>query len=126
MLLLRHLKSYLPAHSILRGFVALHLCDFADAIRAGCAEAKLPPNSPPQSSDDAIHAGCAEAKVHVVACRLQSRDTIRAGCAEAKLTILSTLLFVRDAIRAGCSETNGRSLYSNDHAQNNEVNRKES
>lgn len=32
----------------------------------------------------------------------------------------------RDAIRAGCSETNGRSLYSNDHAQNNEVNRKES
>ncbi len=31
-----------------------------------------------------------------------------------------------DAIRAGCSETNGRSLYSNDHAQNNEVNRKES
>ena len=104
MLLLRHLKSYLPAHSILRGFVALHLCDFADAIRAGCAEAK----------------------VHVVACRLQSRDTIRAGCAEAKLTILSTLLFVRDAIRAGCSETNGRSLYSNDHAQNNEVNRKES
>lgn len=40
MLLLRHLKSYLPAHSILRGFVALHLCDFADAIRAGCAEAK--------------------------------------------------------------------------------------
>ena len=54
------------------------------------------------------------------------RDTIRAGCAEAKLTILSTLLFVRDAIRAGCSETNGRSLYSNDRAQNNEVNRKES
>ena len=40
MLLLRYLKSYLPAHSILRGFVALHLCDFADAIRAGCAEAK--------------------------------------------------------------------------------------
>lgn len=33
---------------------------------------------------------------------------------------------VSDAIRAGCSETNGRSLYSNDHAQNNEVNRKES
>ena len=40
MLLLWHLKSYLPAHSILRGFVALHLCNFADAIRAGCAEAK--------------------------------------------------------------------------------------
>ena len=31
-----------------------------------------------------------------------------------------------DAIRAGCSEMNGRSLYSNDHTQNNEVNRKES
>ena len=40
MLLLWHLKSYLPAHSILRGFVALHLCNFADAIRARCAEAK--------------------------------------------------------------------------------------
>ena len=38
---MRYLKSYLPAHSILRGFVALHLCDFADAIRAGCAEAKI-------------------------------------------------------------------------------------
>lgn len=82
MLLLRHLKSYLPAHSILRGFVALHLCDFADAIRAGCAEAKLPFR-------------------------------------------ICAILF-GDAIRAGCSETNGRSLYSNDHAQNNEVNRKES
>lgn len=82
MLLLRHLKSYLPAHSILRGFVALHLCDFADAIRAGCAEAKLP------------------------------------FCARMNMDY--------DAIRAGCSETNGRSLYSNDHAQNNEVNRKES
>lgn len=82
MLLLRHLKSYLPAHSILRGFVALHLCDFADAIRAGCAEAKLP------------------------------------FCARMNMDY--------DAIRAGCSETNGRLLYSNDHAQNNEVNRKES
>ena len=63
MLLLRYLKSYLPAHSILRGFVALHLCDFADAIRAGCAEAKqvtclLPFICVP----DAIRAGCAEAK----------------------------------------------------------------
>ena len=82
MLLLRNLKSYLPAHSILRGFVALHLCDFADAIHAGCAEAKLP------------------------------------FCARMNMDY--------DAIRAGCSETNGRSLYSNDHAQNNEVNRKES
>ena len=82
MLLLRYLKSYLPAHSILRGFVALHLCDFADAIRAGCAEAK-------------------------------------------KLAFIR-FPALRDAIRAGCSETNGRSLYSNDYAQNNEVNRKES
>ena len=82
MLLLRNLKSYLPAHSILRGFVALHLCDFADAIRAGCAEAKLP------------------------------------FCARMNMDYA--------AIRAGCSETNGRLLYSNDHAQNNEVNRKES
>lgn len=82
MLLLRYLKSYLPAHSILSGFVALHLCNFADAIRAGCAEAKP----------------------------LSKMARIRAS----------------DAIRAGCSETNGRSLYSNDHAQNNEVNRKES
>lgn len=79
---MRHLKSYLPAHSILRGFVVLHLGDFADAIRAGCAEAKLP------------------------------------FCARMNMDY--------DAIRAGCSETNGRSLYSNDHAQNNEVNRKES
>ena len=82
MLLLWHLKSYLPAHSILRGFVALHLCDFADAIRAGCAEAKV---------------------------------------VGLDLAIVS-----QDAIRAGCSETNGRALYSNDHAQNNEINRKES
>ena len=79
---MRHLKSYLPAHSILRGFVALHLCNFADAIRAGCAEAK-----------DFVN--------------------ILDGVGQ-------------NAIRAGCSETNGRSLYSNDHAQNNEVNRKES
>lgn len=77
-----HLKSYLPAHSILRGFVALHLCDFADAIRAGCAEAKP-----------------------IAAC-------------------VGMAWF--DAIRAGCSETNGRALYSNDHVQNNEINRKES
>ena len=79
---MRHLKSYLPAHSILRGFVALHLCDFADAIRAGCAEAKV-----------------------------EEVDRARR---------------VLDAIRAGCSETNGRALYSNDHVQNNEINRKES
>ena len=54
------------------------------------------------------------------------RDAIRAGCAEAKdfVNILDGV--GQNAIRAGCSETNGRSLYSNDHAQNNEVNRKES
>ena len=62
MLLLRHLKSYLPAHSILRGFVALHLCDFADAIRAGCAEAKDQDNLTCRLYHDAIRAGCAEAK----------------------------------------------------------------
>ena len=53
-------------------------------------------------------------------------DAVRAGCAEAKdfVNILDGV--GQNAIRAGCSETNGRSLYSNDHAQNNEVNRKES
>ena len=62
MLLLWYLKSYLPAHSILRGFVALHLCDFADAIRAGCAEAKLMALGIQRNEADAIRAGCAEAK----------------------------------------------------------------
>ena len=104
MLLLRYLKSYLPAHSILRGFVALHLCDFADAI----------------------HAGCAEAKPGNVGLLVFGIDAIRAECAEAKGSPDTTPHARRDAIRAGCSETNGRSLYSNDHAQNNEVNRKES
>ena len=63
MLLLRHLKSYLPAHSILRGFVALHLCDFADAIRVGCAEAKLRGRREGGRGLDAIRVGCAEAKI---------------------------------------------------------------
>ena len=62
MLLLRHLKSYLPVHSILRGFVVLHLCDFADAIRAGCAEAKGDQHAVLVRPLDAIRAGCAEAK----------------------------------------------------------------
>ena len=53
-------------------------------------------------------------------------DAIRVGCAEAKSFRLLCRCDAPDAIRAGCSETNGRSLYSNDHAQNNEVNRKES
>ena len=65
MLLLRHLKSYLPAHSILRGFVALHLCDFADAIRTGCAEAKLNARQHRRRQKDAIRTGCAEAKFAV-------------------------------------------------------------
>ena len=63
MLLLRYLKSYLPAHSILRGFVALRLCDFADAIRAGCAEAKIVPPVDIPIQQDAIRAGYAEAKL---------------------------------------------------------------
>ena len=53
-------------------------------------------------------------------------DAIRAGCAEAKVVGLDLAIVSQDAIRAGCSETNGRALYSNDHAQNNEINRKES
>lgn len=63
MLLLRYLKSYLPAHSILRGFVALHLCDFADAIRTGCAEAKpIRFSGFAAATPDAIRTRCAEAK----------------------------------------------------------------
>ena len=86
MLLLRNLKSYLPAHSILRGFVALHLCDFADAIHAGCAEAKLPFCARMNMDYDAIRAGCAEAKLPFCARMNMDYDAIRAGCAEAKLT----------------------------------------
>ena len=87
MLLLWHLKSYLPAHSILRGFVALHLCDFADAIRAGCAEAKFesPVRYDPQR--DAIRAGCAEAKIVPPVDIPIQQDAIRAGYAEAKLIL---------------------------------------
>ena len=66
MLLLRHLKSYLPAHSILRGFVALHLCDFADAIRAGCAEAKIDCYGNRPLIVDAIRAGCSEKERKVI------------------------------------------------------------
>ena len=87
MLLLWHLKSYLPAHSILRGFVALHLCDFADAIRAGCAEAKIPHALLFPIYLDAIRAGCAEAKVEEVDRVRRVLDAIRAGCAEAKLSV---------------------------------------
>ena len=70
MLLLWHLKSYLPAHSILRGFVALHLCEFADAIRTGCAEAKLMKGGFPAVPRDAIRTGCAEAKSRRILRRL--------------------------------------------------------
>ena len=105
MLLLWHLKSYLPAHSILRGFVALHLCDFADAIRAGCAEAKS------IFSLIVMQGGVMQSVRGVL--RQSWRRTRSRRCR-------------RDAIRAGCSETNGRALYSNDHVQNNEINRKES
>ena len=56
----------------------------------------------------------------------QVTDAIRVGCAEAKPLSKMARIRASDAIRAGCSETNGRLLYSNDHAQNNEVNRKES
>ena len=79
MLLLRYLKIYLPAHSILRGFVALHLCDFADAIRAGCAEAKGSESSVVVCDLDAIRAGCAEAKIHVVhkSVKLREMQSVR-------------------------------------------------
>ena len=83
---MRYLKSYLPAHSILRGFVALHLCDFADAIRAGCAEAKVKnPKLQLVFALDAIRTGCAEAKDAILTLSFVHRiDAIRAGCAEAK------------------------------------------
>ena len=108
MLLLRHLKSYLPAHSILRGFVALHLCDFADAIRTGCAEAKArgrlsaPALRMMQSVRDVLrqrNSGCALQYV--------SYDAIRVGCAEAKSDLLRVRSLSRDAIRAGCAEAKG-------------------
>ena len=93
MLLLRHLKSYLPAHSILRGFVALHLCDFADAIRAGCAEAKDTDFIINWLFRDAIRVGCAEAKSSAMTQMTgKNRDAIRVGCAEAKCgMVLCTL-----------------------------------
>ena len=76
---------------------------------------------------DAIRAGCAEAKTKTSwrerrGRKMQSvRDVLRQSSMSAACCFAAL-----DAIRAGCSETNGRSLYSNDHAQNNEVNRKES
>ena len=87
MLLLRYLKSYLPAHSILRGFVALRLCDFADAVRAGCAEAKHRLRLIYANHTDAIRAGCAEAKIVPPVDIPIQQDAIRAGYAEAKLIL---------------------------------------
>ena len=104
MLLLWHLKSYLPAHSILRGFVALHLCDFADAIRAGCAEAKRRAAPFSRVHPDAIRAGCAEAKIPHALLFPIYLDAIRAGCAEAKVEEVDRVRRVLDAIRAGCAE----------------------
>ena len=43
--------------------VALHLCNFADAIRAWCAEAKGSHAQRQQKALDAIRAWCAEAKL---------------------------------------------------------------
>ena len=115
MLLLRYLKSYLPAHSILRGFVALRLCDFADAVRAGCAEAKHRLRLIYANHTDAIRAGCAEAKINrfsgFVICL---QDAIRAGCAEAKFPSLLNLCYTVDAIRAGCAEAKWKWIDTDD------------
>ena len=98
-----------------------------DAIRAGCAEAKsarlsMLPGSPlMQSVRGVLRQSTIRRCAHPLAA-----DAIRAGCAEAKNSDCALLLREGDAIRAGCSETNGRALYSNDHVQNNEINRKES
>ena len=73
---------------------------------------------------DAIRAGCAEAKWTSNTRLASKRDAIRAGCAEAKLPFCARINMDYDAIRAGCFKTNGRSLCSNDHAQNNELNEK--
>ena len=83
MLLLRYLKSYLPAHSILRGFVALHLCDFADAIRAGCAEAKnhwlflLSVFLSMQSMRDVLRQSVWDGSLHPVRVMQSVRDVLR-------------------------------------------------
>ena len=59
---MRHLKSYLPTHSVFHKFAAQYLCSFADAIRTKRAEAKghiLPPYAVLR---DAIRTKRAEAK----------------------------------------------------------------
>ena len=76
---------------------------------------------------DAIRAGCAEAKVDCgCGIRRQRRMQSVRGVLRQRYIITHSSQLTRDAIRAGCSETNGRALYSNDHVQNNEINRKES
>ena len=59
---MRHLKNYLPTHSVFHKFAAQYLCSFADAIRTKRAEAKghiLPPYAVLR---DAIRTKRAEAK----------------------------------------------------------------
>ena len=57
----------------------------ADAIRAGCAEAKgYSDDWGKYTLCDAIRAGCAEAKCHRLFVQSKRLDAIRAGCAEAK------------------------------------------
>ena len=76
---------------------------------------------------DAIRAGCAEAKSARLSMLPGSplMQSVR-GVLRQRYIITHSSQLTRDAIRAGCSETNGRALYSNDHVQNNEINRKES
>lgn len=51
---MRHLKSYLPTHSVFHKFAAQYLCSFADAIRTKRAEAK-------QINADAVQNGLIDA-----------------------------------------------------------------
>ena len=62
---MRHLKSYLPTHSVFHKFAAQYLCSFADAIRTKRAEAKFTGIIPhPWSNGDAIRTKRAEAKYY--------------------------------------------------------------
>lgn len=92
MLFTQHLKSYLPTHSILHDFIMLHLSTSADAIRAGCAEAKSEWIHSPMSA----HAMQSVRDVLRQSYRMpperyQSSDAIRAGCAETKAAADVTL-----------------------------------
>ena len=68
--------------------VCRNLSAFADAPRAGSAEAKIGWNSDGVEMYDAPRAGSAEAKVYVVVGRCAVKDAPRAGSAEAKLPYL--------------------------------------